>query len=277
MNIASNLRQGASLLSICVLLVTSSFTIGEGAIAKPLTKPPKAAAQSSQQQGKPANTRLKFNPPSSSGNPQSGGTGIGRDDDRCPKQKPQSITYDRGFQTTLERPAFWVYLPYKVVEKPIRTNNQNEISSKAVLQFVVRAVGANKPLHKIDRPYPLTSPGFARLTLPDDKPLAPNVTYRWTVEIYCMGDRESSVSNPQDGYVQRVNLPGNLTQVGSSPATIEQLSAYGQYGLWYETIDALFAWRDSHPPEPEITDYLQKLLKQVGVTDPTAVQLPTSK
>ena len=278
MKTSNNLRYGISLLSTIFLLFGSTFAMDKDAIAKPPAKPLKNGSKLSKTQGKIVNTnKLVFNSPSPTGNPKPNGTAGGREGDRCPKLRPQAITYDQGFQTASDRPAFWVYLPYNVVEQPTRINNQNEISTKAWIRLIVRRIDTKGILYKSERlPYPLVNPGLTRFTLPDNQQLVPNVMYGWSVEIYCMGDLNSSVITDL-GLVKRVNRPNGLDSVVLGKATIEQLQIYGENGLWYETIDEIFSRRENISSNPKINEYLSQLLNLAGISDPAVVKFPTSK
>jgi hypothetical protein len=262
MNIISR-QQKISLLS---MLLIANPAINLPAVANPAISSLKSSAKSTQPIVKHSRKRKSiFNPPSSSGNPQPNGTSGGRSGELCPQNVPQSVTYEKGFQTASARPVFWVYLPYNVVENPDHTKNQ--ISSKAHMEFILRVADTDEIFYESKLlPYSLISPGFFPLTLPDNKMLIPNVTYRWTVEIYCMGDRDSSVI-AAPGFVKRVNAPNNLIQVDSTPLTIEQLQVYGQNGLWYETVDGIFTLHKKQVDDPEIADYRQQLLRFVEISE----------
>ncbi len=83
----------------------------------------------------------------------------------------------------------------------------------------------------------LTSSGILKFQLPEEAPaLEVGEQYRWSVALIC-GTRLSPDSPWASGLIERID-GGALLQKAMTP--MEQASAYGRAGLWYDTIASLF-------------------------------------
>ncbi|MCY6494272.1 DUF928 domain-containing protein [Leptolyngbya sp. GGD] len=245
-------------LSISMLVLSSGMGFVNSAIAKPNANPTRSNRPSRPKPEKPRT--ITFNPPASSGSPTLRSTDGSRNGNRCPSQLPQVVTYSQGFQTSLKRPTFWVYLPYTVVDRAADPQ-QNEISQNAWMQFIVRDYNSRKILHEEKRiAYPRSSPGFANLALPESKQLSPNVTYEWVVEIHCE-PRSTVMSKP--GLIKYLD---SVTKSTGNLPTFEQIEDYGQNGLWYETIDGLFTLKQQAPNDQQLSENLKQLIELTGIS-----------
>jgi hypothetical protein len=128
------------------------------------------------------------------------------------------------------------------------------------------------------------SPGIVRFDLADAQPplpLTPGVHYTWMVSLVCQPDDPSG--NPfVQGLIQRVvpgpeaslvdSLPLNLPSSAGADR-LAQVEAYGEAGLWHETIAGLADLYCDNPNDPTLRSNWRSLLGDLVLTNaPELVQ-----
>lgn len=84
----------------------------------------------------------------------------------------------------------------------------------------------------------LASSGMLKFQLPEEAPaLETGQQYRWSVALIC-GNRLSPDSPWASGFIERVDGEDRQTE---AMTPMEQASAYGRAGLWYDTVASLFS------------------------------------
>ena len=113
----------------------------------------------------------------------------------------------------------------------------------------------------------LTSSGMLRFQLPDDAPeLQVGEEYRWSVALIC-GNRLAPDSPWASAVIERSDA---LTLETQSMTPMEQASAYGRAGLWYDTVDRLYSMVQSQPAS-NAQSALSQLLAAEGLDSVSSV------
>jgi len=110
-----------------------------------------------------------------------------------------------------------------------------------------------------------TSGGVVEFEMPQaaDK-LAMDEEYQWSLALRCKGNVRPD-SPFLMGYLKRIDAGLNL-QV-DSPSLLEQASAYGKAGVWYELLDTLAVLRAENPDDVVFSEYWADILKTAGLDE----------
>lgn len=117
-----------------------------------------------------------------------------------------------------------------------------------------------------DQTVTLTSSGMLRFQLPEDAPeLQVGEQYSWSVALIC-GNRLAPDSPWASGVIERT---GSVAVETESMTPMEQASAYGRAGLWYDTVDRLYSIAQSQPASNAQSALSQLLAAEgLGEIDP---------
>lgn len=150
--------------------------------------------------------------------------------------------------TAVERPTFWFALDF-----PSETNLAFDVQ----LKFVMVDREREEDIVDLDISLP-EQPGIISVPLTESEPaLEVGKRYGWRLEcIASSGNRKSAY-----GWIDRVALnPAVSVQLQAASSEREQISIYGENGLWYETVTALGEMYEANPQDDTIqTDWLNLL------------------
>lgn len=127
-----------------------------------------------------------------------------------------------------------------------------------------------EPLLDVQLEPPL-KPGIQAISLREHGVrLDPDVDYQWFVALVTDPEHRS-----QDiiagGEIRRVAPPQGVGAVGEVPSG-EQLRAYAEAGIWYDTIDGLSQLIAKQPGDPALREQRASLLEQVGLSEAAAFE-----
>ncbi|OUC12230.1 MAG: hypothetical protein B0A82_23540 [Alkalinema sp. CACIAM 70d] len=152
--------------------------------------------------------------------------------------------------TTAAQPTLFVYVP---------------ASTAKTIELMVETQDGNKRLYKQVFPAPATA-GVVRLQpIGGDVPeLAVNQTYRWKVSLVCdQEDRSADITAL--GWVERVNLPTQLTTDLPQADPQRRPYLYAEAGLWHETLTSLAELQQQQPSNAELRTQWESLLRSAGL------------
>jgi hypothetical protein len=148
--------------------------------------------------------------------------------------------------TISDHPTFWVYIP------------QTEAAS---LYLAIKTLD-DRGVYQTQ--FPLNhSGGIMAVTLPEEAPaLQVGEIYTWSIALLC---NSPQVDIPfVGGYVRRVDL--SLTPE-SSTDLLQQAAAYGQAGVWYDTLTRLAELKQTQPNNPAVTENWVSVLASVDLNE----------
>ena len=156
-------------------------------------------------------------------------------------------------KTVSDRPSFWVYIPY----------TQADVSGgKFLLQT------GDTQVHQQDIQLPAT-PGIVEISLPETTaPLTVGQSYRWYFEVTCPQANPTEAAAPATvtGVVERIVPSGALaSELATAQSELEQVSAYAENGVWYDTLTALAQMRQNAPENAELNAIWQEMLRDPSV------------
>jgi hypothetical protein len=150
--------------------------------------------------------------------------------------------------TAAERPTFWFALDF-----PSETN----LASDVQLKFVMVDRETEEDIVDLDVPFPVR-PGIISIPLTETEPaLEVGKRYGWRLEcIASSGNKKSAY-----GWIDRVALNPTISdRLQAASSEREQISIYGENGLWYETVTTLGEMYRANPQDDTIqTDWLNLL------------------
>lgn len=111
-----------------------------------------------------------------------------------------------------------------------------------------------------------SQPGFMAYTLTDDEAIAVGETYLWQVVLYCDTEFEQP-GQYTSADIEVVSLPANLSTNLPDDA-VERAAVYGQAGLWYEALAAVY-----NATTPAAGDLREALLLDLATLEAQAEQL----
>jgi hypothetical protein len=157
--------------------------------------------------------------------------------------------------TTMERPTFWVYLPYpKESIVDISFTLQDE-SNPAQTQTI----------YQNNKLTPPSKPGLMRIDLPKSTTaLTPNKPYHWfvTLNMGCtLGQRPIFV----DGWVERQNLEPEVRDRLNQASLKGKVNLYADNGFWYDALTTLAALRAAQPQDNSIKQDWKNLLNTIDL------------
>lgn len=128
-----------------------------------------------------------------------------------------------------------------------------------------------EPLLDVELEPPL-KPGIQSVSLREHGVrLHPDVDYQWFVALVTDPEHRS-----QDiiagGEIRRVAPPGGMHVAGDGEPSDEQLRAYAEAGIWYDTIDGLSQLIARQPSDRALREQRALLLEQVGLTEAAAFE-----
>lgn len=180
----------------------------------------------------------KVDPPNNGTPKTEGGTGSRGNNCALADKKPSLTRLAGNSQlslTTKSYPTFWVYVPYTSKDSPSAEfslhDDENEVYRT---KFQLAA-----------------TPGIVGVVIPKEVPsLQIGKTYRWYFDINCPVVNNKDVSTPPSvtGIIQRVAVSEKLAQaLKSANSPLEEIAAYAQEGVWYDTLTQLALLRLSSP------------------------------
>jgi Domain of Unknown Function (DUF928) len=187
---------------------------------------------------------VTFDPPGEPAPQQTVGSSSRGDDSSVMALVPET---NHG-RTVAERPTFFIYLP----EIPMRRgffSIQDEHRNSLYQTY-------------IDIP---ENQGIISFTLPDDAPpLEVGKDYEWYF-VAIEGEKLRPDSPEISGWVKRVELSADVAAIIRSGASLELANAYGQQGIWYDTLSTLVELKQLQPDNTELNSEWAELLEQVGL------------
>jgi Domain of Unknown Function (DUF928) len=188
--------------------------------------------------------RVTFDPPGEPAPQQTVGSSSRSEDSWVTALIPET---NHG-RTVAERPTFFIYLPEIPVSQGF-FSIQDEQRNNLYQTY-------------IDIP---TNKGIISFTLPEDAPpLEVGKNYEWhfvTIE----GDKMRPDSPEISGWIKRVELSSEVAAIARSGVSMELATAYGQQGIWYDTLSTLVALKRLQPDNDDLNDEWSELLEQVGL------------
>jgi len=157
------------------------------------------------------------------------------------------------------------------------TNTGTTIAAQPTLSFYVPANKAEqlelvllndkqKILHKSTVASPKT-PGIVSVnmaTIPGAPSLETGKNYQWYFSMIC-DPKDRSADVVVDGWIQRVEADPILQSEIQKAKPSDRVSLYAANGIWYDTVAAMVASRQSAPNNSTITREWSDLLKSVGL------------
>ena len=161
---------------------------------------------------------------------------------------------NRGLDKTVsDRPSFWVYVPY----------TQAEVSGG---RFLLQTDDTEVYRQEIQLP---AMPGIIAISLPETlAPLEVGRSYRWYFEVTCPQQDPTGGAAPATvtGVVERV-VPSEelVSELAIAQSVLEQVAAYAENGIWYDTFTTLAQMRQDAPENAELNEIWQEMLRDPGV------------
>ncbi|HIK31058.1 MAG TPA: DUF928 domain-containing protein [Oscillatoriales cyanobacterium M4454_W2019_049] len=151
-------------------------------------------------------------------------------------------------RTVAERPTFFIYLPEMDVREgffSIQDEHRN-----GVYQTYIEI-----PEHG----------GIISFTLPEDAPpLEVDRDYEWHF-VPINGETLRPDSPEIVGWIKRVAPSSNLEKIARAGASLDLANAYGQQGIWYDTLSTLVTLKQLQPDNTDLNGEWSDLLEQVGL------------
>lgn len=151
-------------------------------------------------------------------------------------------------RTTAERPTFFIYLP----EIPVRQgffSIQDEHRNGLYQTYI--EIPENR--------------GIISFTLPDDAPpLEVGKDYEWHF-VAIEGVKLRPDSPEISGWIKRVEPSAEVKTIARSGVSLELATAYGQQGIWYDTLSTLVELKHLQPENRNLNSEWAELLEQVGL------------
>ncbi len=152
-------------------------------------------------------------------------------------------------RTTVAHPTFWFYVAYPpntYVEFILQDEEENELYQTS---FTLNE-----------------TPGALGLTLlQTEAALQVGKSYHWYFNIIC--DRESSIDDFVEGWIERVQLNPIINSQLNSAQPLERVAIYAQNGIWYDALTNLARLRQSKPTDNSLAAIWSDLLQQVGLEE----------
>jgi hypothetical protein len=151
-------------------------------------------------------------------------------------------------RTIAERPTFFIYLPEIPVKQgffSIQDENRNGLYQTYI------EIPENR--------------GIISFTLPDDAPpLEVGKNYEWHF-VAIEGAKLRPDSPEISGWIKRVEPSSDVTTIAQSGVSLELATAYGQQGIWYDTLSTLVELKHLQPENRNLNGEWAELLEQVGL------------
>lgn len=197
---------------------------------------------------------VQFSTPGESAPSNSVGGGVRGD---APKVMIALVPPSQQGRTVSARPTFFVYLPPTVSKEILFTLLDEEGNEHYQTRLKISGEG-----------------GIVSVTLPQDAPeLEIGKNYVWFFEPI----QPDGIVRPSNyvatGWVKRVETTGST----ASTSPVDEATALGKAGIWYDTLNILAQAIRSQPGNASLAKEWQELLQQVGLnaiaTQPIAEQL----
>ncbi|MGB7056519.1 MAG: DUF928 domain-containing protein [Geitlerinemataceae cyanobacterium] len=152
-------------------------------------------------------------------------------------------------RTVAERPTFFIYLP----EIPMKRgffSIQDEHRNGLYQTY-------------IDIP---ENRGIISFTLPEDAPpLEVGKDYEWYF-VAVEGETLRPDSREISGWIKRVEPSSEVATIARAGVSLELAMAYGQQGIWYDTLNTLVELKHLQPDNDNLNSEWAELLEQVGLS-----------
>lgn len=170
----------------------------------------------------------------------------------------QEIAYllgDKNREFTLSAyPTFWFYIP-------------NTLQKVAQLKFEVKELETGKKVYHRTVSTPKMA-GVMGISMPPEPQyaVAPNVNYRWTVEVDCKNSNHESVML-LEGWLHRLPSNPDLQSQLAAVSDTEKHTVYFQHDLLYDALNDLAQLRIAQPHNAQLKTSWNKLLAELGWQD----------
>jgi len=222
------------------------------AIAILALTPPSIAQSGNSEESIRFTPRANREPPESDSGPGTRGTCVKTD------IPPIAVVGRRNLLdlTLGERPTFWIYIPY-----------QKSDINWAV--FVLQDETGEVELVRTNLQLPDT-PGIVAVPLPETAPpLEVGQTYRWYLEMDCVGEENTGgnldAAAVVQGLVTRISSPEVETALRSAQTPSDRVRIYAENGLWYDAITELGNLRLEDPTNSQLREIWTQLLSDETV------------
>ena len=221
------------------------------AIALLALTPPSIAQPSNSEES------IRFTPPANREPPESdSGTGTRGN---CVKTEipPTAVVGRRNLLdlTIDDRPTFWMYIPYQ----------KSDINSAV---FTLQDETGEEEFVRTNLQLPDT-PGIVALPLPQTAPpLEVGQTYRWYLEMDCVGENTGDNLDATafvKGLVTRISNPEVETALRSAQTPSDRARIYAENGLWYDAITELGNLRLEEPTDAQLREIWTQFLSDETV------------
>ncbi|MBK4729446.1 DUF928 domain-containing protein [Oxynema sp. CENA135] len=238
-----------------------SALMGLGAIVIPLQARAQAAEVGTDSQiarVNPADIEMlvKFEAPEGEGDPEEDGTagGATRSQHHCISPSPSYreltllLPIAQSGLTTAQHPTFFVYVPPTTASQA---------------EFVLRD-GYGDGIYQTTVSLG-NAPGILRIDLPESLPaLEFGHRYQWSFAMICQpSDRLQDWV--VDGWIERTELDPQLASQLEGATPLERAAAYGNAGIWYDTLSTLASLRAAQPHSDGLANTWENLLKSEAV------------
>jgi hypothetical protein len=152
--------------------------------------------------------------------------------------------------TTQAYPSFFWYLPENTAQKLKFTIRNSEKIAIYTLEYILPQT---------------VKPQIMSLTLPNfvnNQSLEIGQEYSWRLDLFCQFNDDTSVTFVENK-ITRVSPQANL----SNTSLFNQLTAYAESGIWYDTLSSLVELRSLYPNVSEFDLAWIKLLNSVKLED----------
>ncbi|WGV25570.1 DUF928 domain-containing protein [Halotia branconii] len=174
-----------------------------------------------------------------------------QEEQKISKKTDKPISEIVGGLTTSQRPTFWFYVPYTQ-------------DSTASAEFILQDSEENDIYRNAIALPP--KPGVIGVSLPSNKSLQVEKTYRWYLKVFCNQQQTASVPIYVEGDIQRVNLDSRMMQqLQTAVAPQQKVVIYAQEGIWFDSLTMLAQLRQKNPHDASVVSDWQSLLKSVNL------------